>query len=184
MKLYTFALVGVLGMLGVSAEAETCVWLCDRHFMAIATQERIIQEISKADVNARGKYGMTPLMWAAENSKAEIVKVLLGAGADVSMRTNDGLTALGFAARYNNAETVKVLLDAGADLNAKDDIGGTPLMLAARWGTAETVKVLLDAGTYTRIPADDVSKAWKYAQENAQLKGTDVYWMLNEARFK
>ena len=118
MKLYTLALVGVLGVFGVSAEAQTCGVLCDEGFWKSASEAEVKAEISKADVNARNKAGLTSLM---------------------------------LAARFGTAENVKVLLDAGADVNARDEDGDT---------------------------------AWDNAQYNEKLKGTDAYWMLNDARFK
>ena len=109
MKLYTLALVGVLGMFGISAQAQTCGILCDGDFWKSASQADVVREISKADVHARSKNGETALMYAA-NSTAENVKVLLDAGADVNAREEAGLTSLMLAARYGTAENVKVLL--------------------------------------------------------------------------
>ena len=151
MKFHTLALVVVLGMFGVSAEAQTCGVLCDLGFWESASEAEVKAEISKADLNARNKYG---------------------------------LTALIAAARYGTAESVKVLLDAGADVNARNEDGGSSLMLAARYGTAENVKVLLDAGADASVKDKDGKTAWDLAQDNEKLKGTDAYWMLNDARFK
>ena len=38
MKLYTLALVGVLGMFGISAQAQTCGVLCDEGFWKSASE--------------------------------------------------------------------------------------------------------------------------------------------------
>ena len=151
MKLQALALVGVLGMFGISAQAQTCGVLCDEGFWKSASEAEVKAEISKADVNARDKDGWTALMFAAAGGAAESVKVLLDAGADVNARNEDGLTALIAAALSGTAENVKVLLDAGADASHKDKDGKT---------------------------------AWDLAQDNEKLKGTDAYWMLNDARFK
>ena len=49
---------------------------------------------------------------------------------------------------------------------------------------AENVKILLDAGADASVKGTDGMTAWDYAENNEKLKGTDVYWILNEARFK
>jgi ankyrin repeat protein len=77
-----------------------------------------------------------------------------------------------------------LLLDAGADLTARSEDGWTALMGAAGVGTAENVKVLLDAGADASVKDKDGKTAWDLAQDNEKLKGTDAYWMLNDARFK
>ncbi len=151
MKLYTLALVGVLGVFGVSAEAQTCGVLCDPGFWKSASEADIVREISTADVHARSEDGQTALIWAAGSGTAESVKLLLDAGADVHARNKFSSTALMWAAGSGTAENVKVLLDSGADGSVKDSKGKT---------------------------------AWDLAQDNATLKGTDAYWMLNDARFK
>ena len=124
MKLYTLALVGVLGMFGISAQAQTCGILCDGDFWKSASQADIVREISTADVNAWNEGGGTALMVAASYGTAESVKVLLDAGADLNAIDENGWTALMSAgsgwAGHGTAENVKVLLDAGADVNARD----------------------------------------------------------------
>ena len=143
MKLYTLALVGVLGVFGVSAEAQTCGVLCDEGFWKSASEAEVKAEISKADVNARNKAGLTSLMLAAESgSTTEALKVLLDAGADVHARDEDGITALMLAARFGTAENVKVLLDAGADVNARDEDGDTA------WDNAQYNGKLKDTEAY------------------------------------
>jgi ankyrin repeat protein len=70
-----------------------------------------------ADVN-NNKDGETPLCMASEKGHAEVVKMLLGAGADVNKAaTDDGATPLWTASYHGHAEVVKMLLSAGADVN-------------------------------------------------------------------
>jgi uncharacterized protein len=119
MNLHTLALVGVLGVFGVSVEAQTCGVLCGEDFWKSASQADVLREISTADVNAMGGDGETALMYAAGLGTTEIMKFLLDAGADVNARGFDGRTALMFAAGYGTTENMKFLLDAGADVNAR-----------------------------------------------------------------
>ena len=94
----------------------------------IGTSQDVQAAISKgADVNARDKYGWTPLMYAAEyNLNPEVITALLAAGADVSARDKDGWTALMEAALSNpDPLVIMALLKAGADAKAKDKAGKT-----------------------------------------------------------
>jgi ankyrin repeat protein len=82
-----------------------------------------------ADVNATDKYGMTPLMWAAEyNRNPEVITTLLKAGADLKAQDKSGFTALMIAAsRTHSPEIIITLLRAGADAKAKNGKGYTAL---------------------------------------------------------
>jgi len=75
-------------------------------------------------------------------------------------------------------------LKAGADLEAPDKDGWMPLQWAAGWSEPPAVvKALLDAGADLearalagQIPVDLIG-------DDSPLRGTDVYWKLNRARF-
>ena len=48
----------------------------------------------------------------------------------------------------------------------------------------EVVELLIDAGADVNRK-DYVGKtAWDYIKENEDLKGTDVYWKMNDLRFQ
>ena len=75
-------------------------------------------------------------------------------------------------------------LDAGADPNARGESGWTPLHFAAEFNTDPAVTAaLLDAGADPNARNENGQTAWDLAQDNEALKGTDVWWRLNEARF-
>ena len=83
---------------------------------------------------------------------------------------------------------VTALLDAGADLEVRAALtpalrGLTPLHLAARYAPS-LIAVLLDAGADPRAKAEDGRVPWDFVKDNPALKGTDVYWRLNEGRFE
>ena len=80
-----------------------------------------------ADVNAKDKYGLTPLHYAAWQGRNEIVELLTANGADVNAKDVDGGTPLHEAASDGRKEVVELLIDNGADVNVKDDRGMTPL---------------------------------------------------------
>jgi serine/threonine-protein phosphatase 6 regulatory ankyrin repeat subunit A/serine/threonine-protein phosphatase 6 regulatory ankyrin repeat subunit B len=102
-----------------------------------------------ADVNAKDKYGYTPLMaalWSKNNKN--IIKLLLNNGADVNANDKDGNTPLIFALHYkNNKYIIQLLLDNGALVNAKDEIGDTPLIVALKSKYDKNIiKLFLDNG--------------------------------------
>ncbi|RJF95635.1 protein kinase domain-containing protein [Noviherbaspirillum saxi] len=104
-----------------------------------------------ADVNARGRAGLTALQWAARNGRPDAVNELIAAGANVHVEARGdpfyGKTALGFAAFYSgNVEVIKALIAAGAVVDHRDEGGNTPLMSAAVQGYILAVEALIAAG--------------------------------------
>ena len=99
-----------------------------------------------ADVNARGRFGATVLMYASSASP-ETNQLLLNAGATIDARDDDRATALMYAASGGRTATVKLLLDRGADINAKGNFEKYPdctaLHYAAGQGHSGTVSELL-----------------------------------------
>src|SRR5438445_752474 len=100
-----------------------------------------------AGVQARDeRRGQDALMWAAAEGHADVVEVLIGAGADVRGRLSSGFTPLLFAVREGRTNVVRLLLRAGADVNEPvpadrgrkgyggrmPPVGATPLLLAVQ----------------------------------------------------
>ncbi|MTI12068.1 ankyrin repeat domain-containing protein, partial [Sansalvadorimonas verongulae] len=96
-------------------------------------------------------HGLFP---AAQNGHAEVVQMLVNAGAKIN-RTWDSATPLFQAAQNGHAEVVEILVNAGAELN-KTWNGATPLYQAAQNGHAKVVQILVKAGV-------ELHKTWKDA---------------------
>jgi len=118
---------------------------------ADAAQRRDLTQLRSAltrgTANDAQPDGTTALHWAAHWNDAEMVNVLLHAGADVKATNRYGATPLSEAAQAGSAAVVEALLKAGADpktLVTGD--GETVLMTAARAGQLEAVKLLVAAG--------------------------------------
>lgn len=88
------------------------------HFYGYARHDRT-RELAEvlleagADKDDEGKNG-SPLICAASHGDADVVRVLLGAGADVELTDNPPNTALRFAAAFGFPEIVDLLVAAGA----------------------------------------------------------------------
>jgi len=103
-------------------------------FWKTATLEDVNKALKNgADVNARSKDDMTPLMTAAGfNQNPDVIEVLIKNGADIKSRNIDSWTALMVAALTNqNSYVINLLIKNGADINAKRKDGWTVLMSAA-----------------------------------------------------
>jgi ankyrin repeat protein len=106
-------------------------------------------------VHQRGWIGDTPLHWPAHNSHAEIVKLLLEAGAAIEADEINcyGGKPLHWASEHAPA-TVEILLREGADVNSRNVkadssfFGMTPLIMNAtqRDDCGEVTELLIAAG--------------------------------------
>jgi ankyrin repeat protein len=174
---------------GMPALAADCAdWIKHDFFETASVDEVAACLAAGADINARDSVGSTPLHGAAKYSKTPVViEVLLAAGADVNARNVFGGAPLHDAAYQNaNLAIIEAFLAAGADVNARDVIGGaTPLHMAAlKTENPAVVEALIAAGADIAAVYLNRDLPFDMAQRNEHIKGTNVYWVLNEGRFK
>ena len=101
--------------------------------------------------NITSRYDGTALIAAAHLGHADVVRVLIRAGAPLNHVNNLGWTALIESIVLGDGgprhtETLRVLVDAGANVNVADRNGQTPRALARARGYGEMVKMLEGAG--------------------------------------
>jgi len=113
---------------------------------------------AKADVNAAGIDGTTPLHWAVENDDLAALNLLIAAGANVKAKDRYGFTPLYNAGTNGNAPIVKRLLAAGADPNDVGQAGDTVLMATARNGNLEALDALIAKGAAVNAKDTDAQQ--------------------------
>lgn len=84
-----------------------------------------------ANLNAKSTDGSTPLHWAIDSGKLNIVEYLVEKGADISVKDNDGKTPLHNAVQQGKEEIVKFLAEEpGVEevINTQDGNNGKTLL--------------------------------------------------------
>jgi ankyrin repeat protein len=107
-----------------------------------------------ADPNTREKhYGRGPLHYAASESDARMIGLLLRHGAKVDLKAGDGMTPLMFSASHpvcvlspsskTAVENLERLIKAGADVNVSAADGQTAVHVAVRESCSDVLRTLL-----------------------------------------
>jgi ankyrin repeat protein len=89
---------------------------------------------------------LTPLHFAVEIGREDIVELLLTNKADVNARDKNGNTPLHFAALSSNNNLAELLLAKGVDVNAENNNRETPLQLAMANDNKELIELLRQYG--------------------------------------
>ena len=98
---------------------------------------------AKANVDARNRFGDTPLMAAALRGHADVARKLRARGAAVN---GPGWTPLIYAATGGHEDLIRWLLAEGAAIDATAPNGMTALMMAAREGRYGAAILLIERG--------------------------------------
>jgi ankyrin repeat protein len=156
------------GLLTLAAQGSE---LADAARHGDADQVRaLIESKASAELDAPGRDGMTPLMWASQANDLEVAGMLLRAGADANLANRYGITPLWLAATNRSPELVELLLEHGADAGAGLPHGETALMAAARSGDAESIELLLAAGAdpnAAETKLGETALMWAAAEDQA-----------------
>jgi hypothetical protein len=88
----------------------------------------------------------TPLSWAAQEGRINIVKLLLQMETTVGDVDGRGRTPLSRASENGHEVVAELLIDKGADVNASDKDGRTPLLRALEKSHEVVAKLLIDKG--------------------------------------
>jgi ankyrin repeat protein len=123
-----------------------------------------------ADVNARDtEHNETPLMLAVKFAKADIVRLLLDAGAEVNARNDWGKTALFYAPVFS--DVFAALLEVGADVHALDKEGNSILMqMVSKSPSLAEAEELLRLGVDQSLLNEDGKSALDIAESLGLVK--------------
>ena len=99
-----------------------------------------------ASINARDKFGNTPLLAALRTGNTPPIKALIQAGADVNAKSNAGYGVLEIQMSWlhrvkNKYERLKILLDAGVRIES-----GLVIIKACKLGHVDCLDLLIKAG--------------------------------------
>ncbi|KAM0131620.1 hypothetical protein ACHAO1_007221 [Botrytis cinerea] len=135
------AVVAVLLDQGVCSETETTN---TNHLLIQAIKVAILKKqpsilklfLTKFYVIDEGDgEGRTPLFWAIDFQREDMINLLLGCGANIESKDRYGWTPLMYAiVQGAYLPVVKTLLDHGADINAVDNEGFSPLSTIKNYG--------------------------------------------------
>ena len=130
-----------------SLNLQTSLGETSLHLMCFGNSVGAIRELIArgATVNTVSCAGSTPLSDAASLGHAELVQVLLDAGALISVEGQQDPT-LHQAVRSGSVQIVQKLLDAGANVNEQGPLSESPLHIAAEDDRAEIARLLLSRG--------------------------------------
>jgi ankyrin repeat protein len=140
------------------------------HWAVRADDQDIARLLLRAGAkpNVANRYGVTPILLAAENANAALIEILLAAGADANASLPQGETVLMTAARTGNPAAVEALLTHGANVEAKEErLGETALMWAAAHNHPEVIRLLIRHGA----AIDARSKPLEYDKDRFGLEG-------------
>lgn len=90
--------------------------------------------------------GLSPLMFAADKGKTELVKLFIDKGAEVDLLGNNGNSALFYAAMNGNIESMELLVNKGADVNTVNIYGQDSFLVAKVKGLDKAADYLLSHG--------------------------------------
>lgn len=109
---------------------------------------------NSASLNARIRYGYSPLHFAILEKHPAIARLLVEKGAPLDDFDEVGVTPLAHAAASGDVELVRFLAAKGANINLQRGNGNSPLGYAIYSRQEPTALALLDLGASIQPPAD------------------------------
>lgn len=115
------------------------IYACDKGY-----KEEVLRLLDLgADVNGSLGNGVTPLMYATQGGRLDIVKILVLNDAKVNNVPDNGMTALASAVLIDSMKIAEFLIRNSADVNQSDHYKVTPLMQAIANGNYLMTDMLL-----------------------------------------
>ncbi|GFN98253.1 ankyrin repeat domain-containing protein 52 [Plakobranchus ocellatus] len=112
----------------------------------------------------------TALALASQMGKADVVEMLLTAGAEISKTSKLERSPLQAATVGSHTRIIQTLINKGFDINSPGEEGQTPLIYAARFGDDRTAELLIDLGADVDYPDPKGRTALSWASERGNSK--------------
>jgi ankyrin repeat protein len=121
-----------------------------------------------ADVNARDKYGSTPLHWATYYGHVEVVRLLLELGADPTVRNNDGKSPLDVARERGQDDVARIIEEF---IRSRLAVLGVeaPEQHSGEWGKITVRASALQKGAYPNLQDSKGKTQLQWAVENNRI---------------
>ena len=176
--LCTYLLIGLLGLcsgIAFGAEIDIFTAATDGNLDTVLQLLNANQDL----LDTRDASGRTPLLFAAANGHANVVKALLERGAEANTGDNDHITPLHWAAGMGNKEIVQLLLEKDADPTLADKNG----LLARDWATKQNHQEVVDmlAAAIKNAQATETKPAVDPLRRSLQLR--HVLGLLGQATY-
>ena len=160
---------------------------CPKHFNHCFVKDTTLD--AGTDPDARNENGYSPLHNAVHVARLSVITALLHRGADPNAQDHNGWTPLSNAVSFGGSaspDVIAALLNAGADPTVPDMRGRTPLHSAVshKHPNHAEIAALLHGGADPNVRDGKGKTPWDVARENDALTGTDILWMINDARFR
>jgi ankyrin repeat protein len=98
------------------------------------------------------EYGnRTPLSWAAQSGRAQIVRLLMQSRPCVDEMDRGERTPLSRASIHGHEAVVRLLIENGANVNASDKVERTPLSQASSKGHEAVARLLIENGANVNV---------------------------------
>lgn len=141
------------------------------HLAACFRRSVVAQELIRlgTNVNQESINGETALFYACQCDGADVVEVLLEAGASIDKTMGDGgATPLHVAAQYGSTGAAQLLLEAKANVHLSTNAGETPLHLCSQMGYVTVGDLLLEYGAYVDARTDTGATPLHIAAQQGQ----------------
>ncbi|XP_020903026.1 fibronectin type 3 and ankyrin repeat domains protein 1, partial [Exaiptasia diaphana] len=135
----------------------------------LETVNKILPELSWQAVDSPDKFGISPLMIAAQKGYTEIAQTLLDNKADVHFQNSSGKTALMMACYSGQLEVVKLLRAHGASWDIIDKTGCTSLHWAVDGANLDVLRWMLADGC--KVDVKDNTSGWTPLMRVATTSG-------------
>lgn len=129
--------------------------LAPLHLAVVGSQFAAVEFLLRmnAMLEPQCRLGRTPMHYACGSDNADIVRLLLSAGAQAEATVAGDLRRpIHIAASTGNVEIVQLLCEKGVAVDIRDSAGDRPLCIAACRGHADVVEKLLDFKSPLRLP--------------------------------